>query len=81
MSFWKKAGDLAMKAGSAALNEGKAALERIKEYKAEMASKSDDQLVAIIKKDRSRTPLRAGAASQELKNRGYDAETIKIMVS
>ena len=33
MSFWKKAGDLALKAGSAALSEAKAAGERTKQYK------------------------------------------------
>lgn len=81
MGFWKEAGNLVMKVGSVALNQGKAALERSREYQAEMPSKSDAQLVAIIKKDRSRTPLRAGAASQELKNRGYDAESIKSMIS
>lgn len=81
MGFWKEVGNLTMKVGIVALNQGKAALERGREYQAEMPSKSDAQLVAIIKKDRIGIPLRAGAASQELKSRGYDAEAIKSMIS
>lgn len=77
MSFWKKAGELALKAGSAALNEAKAAGERSKQYKEEMPSKSDDELLRVIKRERASSPLMASAAMQELKSRGYSQEQIK----
>lgn len=77
MSFWKKAGELALKAGSAALSEAKAAGERSKQYKEEMPSKSDDELLRVIKRERTSSPLMAGAAMQELKSRGYSQEQIK----
>lgn len=77
MSFWKKAGELALKAGSAALSEVSAAGERTKQYKEEMLSKDDDELVKIIKKERSSSPLMASAAMQELKSRGYSPEEVK----
>lgn len=80
MSFWNKAADFAKKAGSAALNEVKEANNRNQEYKAEMPSKSDDELIRIVKADKNRTPLRSTAAYSELKSRGYDPETIKIMM-
>ena len=79
MSFWSTVGDLAKKAGSAALDEGKDALKRTKEYKEEMPNKSDSELAKIAKRDRSGSPLRAGAALQELKSRGYSSEDIKFM--
>ncbi|WP_318508277.1 hypothetical protein [Photobacterium leiognathi] len=79
MGFWSTVGDLAKKAGSAALDEGKGALERTKQYKAEMPSKSDAELARIAKKDRSHSPLRAGAAIQELESRGYSKDEIKYL--
>lgn len=81
MSFWKKAGELALKAGSAALNETQAAGERTKQYKEEMPLKSDDELVQIIKREGSRSLLMSTAAMQELKSRGYSSEEIKSRVS
>jgi hypothetical protein len=80
MGFWDKAAGLAKKAGSAVIDEAKAASDRTKEYKAEMPSKNDDELAQIISKDMKRSPLRAGAASRELKNRGYSPEEIKNML-
>lgn len=77
MSFWKKAGDLALKAGSAALSEAKAAGERAQQYKEEMPLKGDEELLRIIKRERASSPLMAGAAMQELKSRGYSPEQIK----
>ena len=77
MSFWKSVGDLAMKAGSAALKEGKAATERAQQYKEEMPMKNDDDLLRIIQKERSSSPLKAGAAMKELESRGYSKEDIK----
>ena len=77
MSFWKKAGELAMQAGSAALKEGKDAVDRSKQYKEEMPQKSDDELFRIIKKELSSSPLKAGAARQELEARGHSREDIK----
>lgn len=79
MSFWKKAGDLALKAGSAAVNEAKAANERSQQYKAEMPSKSDSELARIVKRERNSSPLKASAAFQELKSRGFSPEQIKDM--
>lgn len=77
MSFWKSVGDLAMKAGSTALKEGKEAIERSQQYKEEMPQRSDDDLLKIIKKERSSSPLKAGAAMKELESRGYSKENIK----
>ncbi len=79
MGFWNSVGDLAKKAGSAALDEVQAAGARTKEYKAEMPSKSDTELVRIIKGSKN-SPLRGGAASGELKARGYNSEDIKKML-
>ncbi|GAB2994781.1 hypothetical protein [Psychrosphaera aestuarii] len=79
MSFWKKAGELAMKAGGAIVDEAKAANERSREYKAEMPSKSDSDLARIVNNERNRSPLKASAAFQELKYRGYSPEDIKGM--
>jgi len=79
MGFWDKAADLAKKAGGTVLDEAKAAGERSKQYNAEMPSKSDSELVSILKNERSRSPLKAGAASKELKSRGYNGEDIKNM--
>lgn len=70
MGFWDKAGSLAKAAGKKALEEGKAASERMHTYKAEMPMKSDRELAYIAVHERS-SPLKAGAASQELKSRGY----------
>ncbi len=70
MSFWKKAGELASKTGSYALKEVKAANERSKQYNEEMPEKNDDELIRIIKKERSSSPVKASAAYKELKNRG-----------
>ena len=80
MSFWKKAGDLALKAGSAALNEAKAAGERLKQYKEEMPLKEDEELFRIIKRERTSSLIMASAASQELKSRGYSSEQIKAKI-
>lgn len=80
MGFWSSVGSLAKKAGNAALDEAKAAKERTEGYKAEMPSKSDKELVQIISKNMKNSPLKAGAASGELKNRGYSQEEIKEMV-
>ena len=77
MGFWSTVGNLALKAGSAALNEGKEAIERSKQYKDEMPEKNDDNLLKVIKGERSSSPLKAVAAMQELKERGYSEEEIK----
>jgi hypothetical protein len=79
MSFWKKAGELAMKAGSAIADEAKEARDRNRQYKAEMPSKSDSDLARIVNNERSRSPLKASAAFQELKSRGFSPEDIKNM--
>lgn len=77
MSFWRSIGDLALKAGSAALKEGRAAVERTQQYKEEMPTKDDADLLRVIKKERSGSPIKAGAAIQELESRGYSKEDIK----
>lgn len=79
MSFWKKAGELAMKAGGAVVDEAKAANERNREYKAEMPSKSDSELAKIVNNEMNSSRLKASAAFQELKSRGYSPEDIKRM--
>lgn len=81
MSFWKKVGGLALDAGSAVLGEAKAAGERSAQYKEEMPLKSDDELFKIAQKERVRSVLMAGAAIQELKNRGFTHEEIKQKIS
>lgn len=81
MGFWSTVGDLALKAGSTALKEGKEAVERSKQYKEEMPEKNDDDLLRIVKKERSSSPLKAGAAMRELESRGYSKEEIKNRLS
>lgn len=81
MGFWDKAGELALKAGAFAVKEAKAAGDRSREYKELMPTLSDDELLAIVKKERSSSVLKAGAAHSELKNRGYEPESIKQLVS
>ncbi|MFJ2683827.1 hypothetical protein ACIOYV_08795 [Pseudomonas sp. NPDC087342] len=80
MSFWSKAGELALKAGKLAVQETKAAGERSREYKEAMPGLSDDELIRILKNERSSSPMKAGAANNELKNRGYDADSIKMLI-
>ena len=70
-----------MKAGSIALEEAKKASERSREYADEMRNKTDSQLLSIVKNERSSSPIKAGAAYKELKNRGYDPENIKRMTN
>ena len=77
MGFWDTAGKLAMKAVSLAFEEAKKATERSKEYANEMPSKTDSQLLSIVKNERSSSPLKAGAAYKELKNRGYEPKDIQ----
>ncbi|MGX2968067.1 hypothetical protein ACWIW6_08440 [Ursidibacter sp. B-7004-1] len=76
MGFW----DVVGKVAGAAANEVKEAGQRAQVYKAEMGSHSDSELARIIKNDRGSSPMRAGAAMQELKSRGYDQEAIKDLV-
>ena len=52
MSFWKKAGELALKAGKAGLEQAQAANERGQQYKEEMPLKSDRELLNIVKRER-----------------------------
>ncbi|OOF41497.1 hypothetical protein BKK51_10870 [Rodentibacter trehalosifermentans] len=68
------------KLAGAAMNEIKEAGERSKVYKQEMLDKSDYELARIFKRDNSLSPIRAGAALQELKSRGYNQDEIKEMV-
>lgn len=81
MGFWDKAGVLALRAGTFAVKEVKAASDRSREYKGFMPTLSDDELLRIVKNERSSSPMKAGAAHGELKNRGYDPESIKQLVS
>lgn len=81
MGFWDKAGELAKKAGAYAVQEAKAAGDRSREYKEMMPTLSDNELLAIVKKERSSSPLKAGAAHSELKNRGYDPESIQRLLA
>lgn len=76
MGFW----DVVGKVAGAAMNEVKEAGQRSQAYKAEMAGKSVDELVYIIKREGSSSPMKSGAAIQELKSRGYDQEEIKSLV-
>ena len=80
MGFWDKAGGLALKAGAYAVKEVKAAGDRSREYKELMPTLADDELLAILKKERSSSPMKAGAANNELKNRGYDQESIQKVI-
>lgn len=76
MGFW----DVVGKVAGAAVNEVKEAGQRSQVYKAEMTGKSDSELAYIIKREGSSSPLKSGAALQELKSRGYDQESIQYMV-
>lgn len=76
MGFWDAVGKVA----GAAMSEVKQANERTRAYKMEMIDKSDSELARIIQRERGSTPLKAAAAMQELKSRGFDEDTIKNMV-
>ena len=76
MGFWDSVGKLAKVAG----NEIKAANQRHQEYKSEMTYKSDSELARVIKRETSSSPLKSGAAVQELKPRGYDKESISDLM-
>ncbi|BCN23313.1 hypothetical protein [Vibrio alfacsensis] len=80
MGFWDTVGKAASTIGKEVVKQGGDALERSKQYREQCEDMSDDQLVSVIKRERSRTPLKAGAASGELKRRGYDQDTITFMV-
>ena len=81
MSLWKKAGELALKAGKAGLEQAQAANERGQQYKEEMPLKSDRELLNIVKRERTSSPMKVGAAFQELKNRGFSSEEIREQIS
>lgn len=81
MSFWNKLGELALKTGSYALKEARAASERSVQYSEEMPEKNDHELISIIKKEHTSSPLKASAAYKELKNRGYEPEDIKKLTA
>lgn len=63
-----------------AVNVVKDAEKRTQVYNAEMTSKSNSELARIIKSEGSASPLRSGAALQELKSRGFSQEDIKELV-
>lgn len=46
-----------------------------------MPEKNYDELIRIIKKEKSSSPVKATAAYKELKNRGYDPEEIKHLLT
>ncbi|HGY1053537.1 TPA: hypothetical protein ACNUVO_004347 [Aeromonas salmonicida subsp. pectinolytica] len=73
MGFWESAGSLAKTVGKAALEEGQGALERSRQYREEMPGKSDRELAKIVIYEGD-SPLKAGAAFQELKSRGYSTK-------
>lgn len=77
MGFWDSAGKVAMSIGRLAIDEIKKNSDRSKAYSEEMVGKDDSQLLGIIKKEKSNSPMRAAAAYKELKNRGNDPEEIK----
>lgn len=76
MGFWESVGKMV----GSAVNEVKEAGDRAKLYKLEMADKSDNDLAYIIKSERATSPLKASAAFQELKSRGYTQEDINLLV-
>lgn len=79
MGFWSTVGKVGKAVGEEALKQGGDAMDRSKQYKEEMPDKSDSDLISFIK-GRSHSPMKAGAASIELKNRGYSQEEIKEMM-
>ncbi|HFQ5418776.1 hypothetical protein D8T27_14915 [Vibrio vulnificus] len=74
MSFWKNVGKVAATVGKGALDVASDTLEKSREYKQEMAGKSDSQLLDILRTQSM--SLRVGAAATELKNRGYTQDEI-----
>jgi len=71
MGFW----DIAKATGSVAVKLAMATGDRIQKKQAEMQSKSDDELINIIRSSSGSKSF----AIHELKNRGYDPEYIKMM--
>lgn len=81
MSFWKKAGELALKGATLAYDEAKKTSGNLEKYKSEMPNKSDNQLINILSNERSTSPLKASTALSELKKRGYSDDEIKNMLN
>ena len=88
MGFW----DTAAKIGKATADHIKKQNEKYARLKDQMASKSNDQLLDLLKgyykKDKSflesinsASKTEAVVAFAELKNRGYDADSIKLIIS
>ncbi|WP_273840525.1 hypothetical protein [Providencia rettgeri] len=71
MSFWDKAKAVGKAVGKEAWEQTKAASERSRNYSEEMPMKTDRELARIVVNERSHSPMKAGAALKELKNRGY----------
>lgn len=80
MGFWDTLGKAIGIVAGAAADQIKQSVERNQVYQLEMADKSDDELICIIKKEGSSSPMKSGAALKELRNRGYDQEEIKALI-
>lgn len=87
MGFW----DTAAKIGKATVDRVNEHNEKYARLKDQMASKSDDQLLDLLKgfykKDKSffdhmtsASRSESAVAFAELKNRGYDVESIKLLI-
>lgn len=81
VSFWGNAGKVVSKVGKFVFDEGVSAVERSKKYKEDMQVESDDALFLIIRKERNSSPLKAGAAMQELVGRGYSKEEVSNRIA
>ncbi|MBW3118784.1 MULTISPECIES: hypothetical protein [Enterobacterales] len=73
MSFWDKAKEIGKAVGKEAWEQSKSAYERQRNYMDEMPTKSDRELARIVINERGSSPMKAGAALKELKNRGYSS--------
>ncbi len=80
MGLWDNIKKVSKAVGKEALEQGTSAIERSQQYKQEMSMKTDEALFMTIKNERKDSPMKAGAAKQELENRGYDNNTIMARV-
>jgi len=77
MSFWSKAGKLAMNVGTAVINQVEMSANEIRELKAKYEAMDDEQLIKIVKKTEGLTAKSKkdrSIAYSILKKRGVDVE-------
>lgn len=80
MGFWSSVGKIAGDIAGGIIENAKESSERLKAYKLEMLDKSDSELARIVSREKDSNKIKATAAFQELKNRGYEGDSLKDLI-